>query len=99
VHPAHIGKHSRHDTGCQRPDTDHASNSHVSHCRPASAGFALAALLSVATVAGPPFRTDYPEPMDSQHWEMDLFPLGTYDDGATTAILPDYEVNCGAMPN
>jgi len=43
---------------------------------------ALAVLLPVAGVAGPPFRTDGPEQVDYQHWEMNLPSQGTQVYGA-----------------
>lgn len=60
---------------------------------------ALAALLPAAALAGPPFRTDDPETVDYRHWEIDMFSQGTAISGATTAELPAYEINYGALPN
>lgn len=31
-----------------------------------------------AAIAGPPFRTDDPEPVETQRWEINLFSLGTF---------------------
>jgi hypothetical protein len=71
----------------------------TSRHRLSAAVLALAAVLPAAALAGPPFRTDDPEPVDYQHWEMNLFSQGTQVVGAATAILPGYEVNYGALPN
>jgi hypothetical protein len=35
--------------------------------------FGIAALLACPAFAGPPFRTDDPEPADYQHFELNLF--------------------------
>ncbi len=44
-------------------------------------------------VAGPPFRTDDPEPVEFQHFEIDMFSLGTKTNGGWSGILPGAEVN------
>jgi hypothetical protein len=49
--------------------------------------------------AGPPFRTDDPEPVEYQHWEVYLFSTGTHVQGDTAGVLPAIEVNYGAAPN
>lgn len=49
--------------------------------------------------AGPPFRTDDPEPVPYQHWEIYGFSAGTSVRGDTNATLPGLEVNYGAAPN
>jgi hypothetical protein len=59
----------------------------------------LVALAPSAAVAGPPFRTDDPETVDYQHWELTLFSQGTTVDSGTTAMLPGFEANYGALPN
>lgn len=35
--------------------------------------FGALALTAASAFAGPPFRTDDPEPVDYQHWEINLF--------------------------
>jgi hypothetical protein len=60
---------------------------------------AAAMLASRPASAGPPFRTDDPEPVEFQHWEVYGFSAGTHIRGNTTAILPGIEVNYGALPN
>lgn len=64
----------------------------------ASLGAALL-LASGAAKAGPPFRTDDPEPVEYGHWEVYGFSTGTHVKGETSAILPGLEVNYGAAPN
>ena len=49
--------------------------------------------------AGPPFRTDDPEPVDFQHFEIDLFSQATQTNGGWSGFLPGLEVNYGALPN
>ena len=61
---------------------------------------ALAVTLApVAAMAGPPFRTDDPEPVDYQHWEIYGFSAGTHSRDNTNLTLPGVEVNYGAAPN
>ncbi len=49
--------------------------------------------------AGPPFRTDDPDPVPWRHYEAYLF--GTYDrvPGSGSWVLPAFEFNVGAAPN
>jgi hypothetical protein len=62
--------------------------------------FALAvALAPQGVLAGPPFRTDDPEPVDYQHWEVYGFSTATGVAGDASGILPGVEVNYGAAPN
>jgi hypothetical protein len=61
--------------------------------------FGLVAFASMPAQAGPPFRTDDPETVEYQHWEMFLFSQGTRLTGSTSATLPGVEVNYGALPN
>ena len=65
--------------------------------------FAGAAALLCATAlaarAGPPFRTDDPEPVEYQHWEVYGFSTATHVEGDTAGTLPGVEVNYGALPN
>lgn len=59
----------------------------------------LALLLAAPAFAGPPFRTDDPEPVDYQHFEMMLFSTGSRTAAGWSGVLPAYEVNYGALPN
>jgi hypothetical protein len=52
-----------------------------------------------SALAGAPFRTDDPETIESQHFEIDLFSLGTKVESGWSGILPGLEVNYGALPN
>jgi hypothetical protein len=64
----------------------------------------MCALLGVSTpsrsaLAGPPFRTDDPEPVEFQHFEINLFSQATKTVGGWGGFLPALEANYGALPN
>jgi hypothetical protein len=61
------------------------------------AGFAIAVPTDHA-VAAPPFRTDDPEPVEYQHWEIYGFATGTHKAGDSSGVLPGVEANYGAAP-
>jgi len=63
----------------------------------AAAGVVLGA--SVPAMAGPPFRTDDPEPVEYGHWEVYGFSQATHVEGDSAGVLPGVEVNYGAAPN
>jgi hypothetical protein len=48
--------------------------------------------------AGPPFRTDDPEPVELGHWEVYGFSTATHVKGESSGALPGIEVNYGALP-
>ena len=56
-------------------------------------------LLPVSAIAGPPFRTDDPEPVPYQHWEFYTFSAGTQVRGDTSGVGPGFEYNYGLIPN
>lgn len=59
----------------------------------------LAALGGMApALAGPPFITDDPEPVDLGHWEVYGFSYGAGGRGDATGLGPSLEVNYGAAP-
>jgi hypothetical protein len=58
-----------------------ASRNEVSRCRHAEA----------PAMAGPPFRTDYPEPVDYQHYEFYTFSTGVHVRGDTSGVSPAFE--------
>lgn len=63
-------------------------------------GSVLALLgLAAPALAGPPFQTDDPQPVDFHHYEAYAF--GTFDHthGGTGAQFPAFEFNVGAAPN
>ena len=59
---------------------------------------AIAALVAGPAFAGPPFRTDDPEPVEYQHSEFDFFSLGTNTSGGWSGLSPAIEANYGALP-
>ncbi len=58
-----------------------------------------AVLMPGSAMAGPPFRTDDPEPVDFQHWEFYTFTTGTHVKDDTAGIGPTIEFNYGIVPN
>jgi hypothetical protein len=54
---------------------------------------------SSAAWAGPPFRTDDPEPVEYRRWEFNGFSQSTHVRGDTSGALPGVEVNYGAVPD
>ena len=59
----------------------------------------LAAIVPVPAGAGPPFRTDDPEPVEYQHYEFYTFGAGTHLSGDTSGVGPAWEFNYGLIPN
>jgi hypothetical protein len=51
-----------------------------------------------AALAGPPFLTDDPEPVELGHWEFYVASQWSIADHATTGSAPHVEVNYGALP-
>jgi hypothetical protein len=70
-----------------------------SSCRRTALIAALAGLFVDPALAGPPFRTDDPEPVDYRHWEVYGFSTATSVAGDTGGTLFGVEVNYGAAPN
>jgi hypothetical protein len=56
-------------------------------------------LVPDAAMAGPPFRTDDPEPVELGHYEFYTFSTGTHITGDTSGVLPGFEFNYGLIPN
>jgi len=52
-----------------------------------------------ALFAGPPFRTDDPEPVDYQHWEFYTATQYQNDRGNLSGTAPHLEANYGVAPN
>ncbi len=57
----------------------------------------LLAAICVPLSAGPPFKTDDPEPVDLGHLELYLFSLGDRISGATSGLGPAVEFNYGIL--
>ena len=49
--------------------------------------------------AGPPFRTDDPEPVDTRHWEINLFSAGTLTRDTTSGTVAGIDANYGLAAN
>jgi len=54
-------------------------------------------LSCTALLAGPPYLTDDPEPVDLHHWEAYLFATGQTFQGARSGLAPAAEANYGAF--
>lgn len=55
----------------------------------------VAAAVIQPAMAGPPFITDDPEPVDLGHWEVYGFSAGASGHGDVTGLSPSLEVNYG----
>jgi hypothetical protein len=55
--------------------------------------------LSSAALAGPPFLTDDPQPVDYQHWELYVFSALDKNHDGTNLQTPAVEVNYGLAPD
>jgi hypothetical protein len=60
---------------------------------------ALAFMVPMSASAGPPFRTDDPEPVEYGHYEFYTFSSGTVVNGDTSGVAPAWEFNYGIIPN
>src|SRR3974390_1274056 len=56
-------------------------------------------LISSGANAGPPFRTDDPEPVEYGHYEFYTFTSGTHVDDGTGGVGPAFEFNYGLIPD
>ena len=61
--------------------------------------FCLIALAPVTATAGPPFRTDDPEPVEYGHYEFYTFFTGTSVNAGTSGFGPAWEFNYGLIPD
>ncbi len=66
-------------------------------CRAALLG-ALVVSLGRGAMAGPPFVTDDPEPVEWRHWEIYLASQGSRDDLGWSGTAPHVELNYGLVP-
>jgi hypothetical protein len=53
----------------------------------------------LAALAGPPFLTDDPEPVDYQHWEFYIGSQHTDTSDGWAGTAPHFELNYGVIPN
>jgi hypothetical protein len=56
-------------------------------------------LFITSALAGPPFKTDDPQPVDYLHWEFYLASEQQFMDHETYATCPHIEINYGVIPN
>jgi hypothetical protein len=75
------------------------ANGAKSAWRAAGLGLICSVVMSSGAMAGPPYRTDDPEPVDYQHWEYYTFTSGTHVSGDTSGVGPAVEFNYGIFPN
>jgi len=59
----------------------------------------LLCLFTVCALAGPPFQTDDPEPIDFRHYEFYTFATADGTRVETDTAGPAVEFNWGALPN
>ena len=57
------------------------------------------ALISGPALAGPPFVTDDPEPVDYQHFEINTAMQGTYTKDGRAGNWPNMDINYGLAPD
>jgi hypothetical protein len=61
--------------------------------------FTIVVLLSAAVHAGPPFKTDDPEPVDFRHWEIYLATQQVHSADGWSGTAPHLEINYGIVPD
>jgi hypothetical protein len=59
----------------------------------------LSLLIPIPAPAGPPFRTDDPQPVEYLHWEFYVASAQQFTRQETNATFPHIEVNYGALSN
>jgi hypothetical protein len=59
----------------------------------------LFSLMPAPTLAGPPFKTDDPQPVDYLHWEFYVASVQQIGRHEIDATCPHFEVNYGVIPN
>ena len=67
--------------------------------RVVAAALWVTVLIPSSAFAGPPYRTDDPEPVELHHWEFYTFTTGTHVNGDTSGVGPAFEFNYGLIPN
>lgn len=60
---------------------------------------ACAMVIAVPAMAGPPFQTDDPKPVDLHHYEFYVASQQTLTADGRSGTLPHFEFNYGALPN
>jgi len=59
----------------------------------------IALLVPGRVIAGPPFVTDDPDPVEYKHWEVYLFSIYNHPAGTDSAEFPAVEINYGLVPD
>jgi hypothetical protein len=61
--------------------------------------FVLLVLSSSVSLAGPPFLTDDPVPVDRGHWEINNYLAASLTNGTSVGVAPGVDANYGATHN
>jgi hypothetical protein len=61
--------------------------------------FIFVLILSTLVLAGPPFLTDDPQPVDYKHWEFYVSSQQQFSLNSVDATLPHFEINYGLIPD
>jgi hypothetical protein len=61
--------------------------------------FIISSSFVTKVIAGPPFKTDDPQPVDFQHWEFYVASMQQFETDQSNATLPHIEINYGVIPN
>ena len=59
--------------------------------------FILVLIFSNFILAGPPFLTDDPQPVDYMHWEFYVSSIQQFSQNSVDATLPHFEINYGLI--
>jgi hypothetical protein len=71
----------------------------MSRCHPFWIFGAMALVVPVPAIAGPPFIIDDPEPAEYRHWEVNYALMGSLVQGGGVGTLPNIDANYGALPD
>lgn len=63
-----------------------------------AAGALVAVFTSLPCLAGPPFLTDDPVPVEYGHWEINNYVSSVFANGASFSTLPGSDINYGILP-
>jgi hypothetical protein len=61
--------------------------------------FIIVLIVSSLMIAGPPFFTDDPQPVDFRRWEFYLSSQSQFSENSVDATLPHFEINYGLVPD
>jgi hypothetical protein len=64
-----------------------------------SKSFIFILIIPTFLIAGPPFLTDDPQPVDFMHWEFYISSQSQFSDNNVDATLPHFEINYGFIPD